>query len=437
MTEKLLHFIWGFGYFNPSKLTTIAGEPVRIIRKGRLNANAGPDFLDAQVQIGTVTLAGSIELHLKTTDWDRHRHEGDPNYRNVILHVVYKHDQDLPHTIPVVELQPRISTVLIGRYEALMQNSAVVACGKDIATVPGLVVTSWKERLLAERLTRKADLVFSFLDATNGHWEEAAWWLLARTFGMQVNTDAFESIARSIPVKLLARQRESLHQVEAVLFGQARLLTRPFAESYPNLLRREYTHLQAKYRLKPVFAPLKFMRMRPSNFPTVRLAQLAMLVHTSQHLLSKILDAGSLDEVTAWLGVTANDYWHYHYRFGEETAFQPKRLGADMIRTIVINTVAPLLFAYGLFHKKEAYGARALQWLDETAPEHNAVTKGFEALGLSNKTAFDSQALLQLKKEYCDQKQCLSCAIGNAILGREPGTDQDQAPQSTFTSISG
>jgi hypothetical protein len=421
MTEKLLHFIWSFGYFNPSQLTTTAGEGLRIVQKGTLNANAGPDFLNAKVQIGSVMLAGSIELHLKTTDWERHRHEGDPNYRNVILHVVYEHDDVLPHAIPVLELQPRISTVLIGRYESLMQNSALVACGKDIATVRPLTLASWKERLVAERLTRKAELVFAFLKTSNGHWEEAFWWLLARNFGMQVNSDAFEAIARSIPLTLLARQRESLHQVEAVLFGQAGLLTRAFTESYPNLLRREYAHIQAKYMLKPVFAALRFMRMRPSNFPTVRLAQLAMLIHTSQHLFTRLLEAGSLEEINAWLGVTANDYWHYHYRFDEETAYQPKRLGTDMVKTIVINTVAPMLFAYGQFHGQEAYQVKAVQWLEETTPERNAVTKSFEALGLSNGSAFDSQALLQLKKEYCDEKRCLACAIGNALLRKEPG----------------
>ncbi|MDB5196431.1 MAG: hypothetical protein JWP88_802 [Flaviaesturariibacter sp.] len=420
MTEKLLHFIWGFGYFNQSNLATMSGESLVVLNKGSLNTHAGPDFLSAKVKVGGLTLAGSIELHLKTSDWVKHQHQDDPNYSNVILHVVYKHDADLPHSIPVLELQPRISSLLIDRYEWLMQNSEAIACSKELNSVRDLTLLSWKERLLVERLALKSQTVFSFLEETGQHWEEAFWWLLARNFGMKVNADAFESIARSIPFNLLAKQKNSIHQLEAVLFGQAGLLSTTFAESYPQLLKREYMFLQSKYDLKPTFTSIQFLRMRPGSFPTLRLAQLAMLIHHSQHLFSKLLEAQEVKEIETWLRVTANDYWHYHYRFEEVSEFKPKRLGEEMVRNIIINTFIPVLFAYGLRQGKEAFKQRALEWLASSKPENNAITQLYEQAGLANQSAFDSQALIQLKNEYCNPKRCLECAIGNAILKREP-----------------
>ncbi|MCW3073945.1 MAG: hypothetical protein JWP69_1014 [Flaviaesturariibacter sp.] len=420
MTEKLLHFIWSFGYFNQSHLTTIDGQAVHIITKGVLNKNAGPDFQAAKIRIGDVLLAGSVELHLKTTDWQKHKHEDDPNYKNVILHVVYEHDQTLAHSIPVLELQPLISSLLLQRYEQLLYNSEAIACGKEIVSVKELTWLAWKERLIAERLTCKSDSIFSFLKETNDHWEEAFWWLLARNFGMKVNADAFEAIARSIPINVLAKQKSSIHQIEALLFGQAGLLTASFEEEYARLLQREYSFLKQKYNLKPTFAAIQFLRMRPGNFPTLRLAQLAMLIHTSQHLFSKILEAKRLVEVEAWLNVTANDYWHYHYRFDEEGSFKPKRLGAEMLKNIIINTVVPTLFAYGIYQKNETLKAKALHWLEELKPENNAITQSFQQLQVANASAFDSQALIQLRNEYCHQKRCLECAVGLAILKRAP-----------------
>lgn len=422
MTEKLLHFIWSLGYFNQNHLSATTGEAVKIIAAGSLNKNGGPDFLNAKVQVGAVTLAGSVELHLKTSDWQKHKHEEDANYKNVILHVVYQHDHELAHAIPVLELQPHISSLLINRYDRLMQNSEVIACGNEIATVKPLTWLSWKERLVAERLTRKAETIFAYLQHTKAHWEEVFWWLLARNFGMKVNAEAFEAIARSIPLQALAKQKSSIHQMEAILFGQAGLLNHSFVEDYPKLLQREYHFLKTKYALQPTFVAIHFLRMRPGNFPTVRLAQLAMLVHRSQHLFSKLLEANTLKEIQVWLQVSANDYWHSHYRFDETSDYKPKRLGSDMIKNIIINTIVPLLFAYGLYHRQEKFKTKALQWLEEMKAESNAITNLFQQLSIGNESAFDSQSLIQLKNEYCNPKRCLDCAIGNALLKKEPAS---------------
>jgi hypothetical protein len=416
MTEKLLHYIWQSGYFNQSHLLTNSGEQVRIISKGVLNKNQGPDFSSAMIGIGDTVLAGSVEMHLKTSDWEKHNHSQDENYRNVILHVVYQHDKDLDHPIPVLELQPLIPALLLDRYEMLMNTPESIACGKEISGINPLTWSSWKERVLVERLTRRSENIFGLLEQTNGHWEEVFWWMFARNFGIRVNADAFEAIARSLPLRLLVKHKHSIHQVEALLFGQANLLGGEFQEDYPNLLKREYNFLRKKYNLVPAFAAVHFLRMRPANFPTVRLAQLAMVIHNSNHLFSKLVEEDSLSVVQGSLQVTANDYWHYHYRFEEICSFKPKKTGAMIIDNIVINTIVPVLFAHGLYHGNEQTRMKALAWLQELSIEDNRIINLFMELSVTAKSAFDSQALVELKNEYCDAKRCLECAVGAALL---------------------
>ncbi|OSZ79833.1 hypothetical protein CAP36_00785 [Chitinophagaceae bacterium IBVUCB2] len=415
MTERLLQFIWQFQYFNKGELQTTARETIQIKFPGQYNTNQGPDFSDAQVKIGNTTWAGTIELHIKTSDWKRHHHQLDKNYNNVILHVVWEDDEE-HNEIPVLQLNGRVSKILLDRYEELMNAEFFIPCEKNIAVVKDITWRSWKDRLLAERLLRKAALVETQLSQNNYHWEETFWWMLARNFGIKVNADAFEAIAKSIPINVLAKHKNQIHQLEALLLGQAGLLKEKFADDYPQLLQREYKFLQAKYKLNLIHHPIHFLRMRPGNFPTIRLAQLAMLITTSTHLFSKIKDTASLKDVKTWLDATANDYWHYHYRFDELTAFKKKHLGVAMIDNIIINTVAPVLFAYGNYHREEKYKSKALKWLEETAAETNSITKGFQLIGAEHKNAFDSQALIELRNEYCVKKRCLDCAIGNSLL---------------------
>jgi len=421
MTERLLQFIWQFQYFNKSELATSAGETARVIFPGQFNTNQGPDFSDAKIKIGDTTWAGTIELHIKTSDWKKHNHHKDDNYNNVILHVVWEDDAGQQTSIPVLELKGRVPKILLQRYGELMNAAGFVACKNSIHTVRDIIWTSWKERLLAERLMRKAKAIENYLQQSNYHWEEIFWWLLSRNFGMKVNGDAFEEMARSIPLNILARHKNQVHQLEALLLGQAGLLKENTdsyrdKEDYPLMLKKEYQFYKNKYKLKPASGTVFFLRMRPGNFPTIRLAQLAMLVHESAHLFSKIKEASSVKEVKKWFDVTANDYWHYHYRFDETSSFKKKNLGAAMIDNIIINTIAPMLFAYGSYHNEEKYKQKALQWLEETSAENNSITRGFQKLKIENKNAFDSQALIELKNEYCDKKRCLDCSVGNAIL---------------------
>lgn len=415
MTERLLQFIWQFQYFNKNELTCGSGEVLRILFPGQYNSNQGPDFSNAKIRIGNTMWAGSIELHIQTSDWEKHRHHHDKNYNNVILHVVWE-DDGTANTIPVLELKSRVPKILLQRYEELMHAGSFIPCEKNIHTAGELTWKSWKERLLVERLLRKSKMIEDYLHQNNHHWEETLWWLLARNFGMKVNAEAFEMIARSIPSKLLAKRFIECYQLEALLFGQAGLLAGRFEDEYASLLQQEYRFQKKGYALRHVHAPLHFLRMRPGNFPTIRLAQLAMLLHKSRHLFSKIREAGSVNEIRQCFDITASDYWHDHYRFDETSVFKKKRTGAAMIDNIIINTVVPVVFAYGNYCNEQKYKDRALQWLEETEAEINSITNGFAQLNIKSRDAYDSQALIELKNEYCNKKNCLDCRIGNNLL---------------------
>lgn len=417
MTERLLQYIWQFQHFNRHQLTTLNGEPVYVFSPGIYNTNQGPDFFNARVKIGQFTWSGSVELHLHTSDWNKHAHEHDPHYSNVILHVVWEDDGPV-NDLPVLELKYRIPNILLQHYQSLLQSTAFIPCGKKITSLQDIAWQSWKDRLLAERLLRKANMTGTLLRQNNFHWEETFWWLLARSFGNYLNADFFESVARSVPLALLARHKNQLHQLEGMLLGQAGLLNRPLEEDYAILLQKEYQFLRRKYQLKPVHGQPVFLRMRPVNFPTVRFAQLAMLVHQTTHLFTRVKEAVNVKEIRQWLDVTANDYWHYHYRLDETSSFRPKRLGTAMIDSIIINTIIPILFTYGHFHQEEPLKEKVLQWLEDLPPESNALIEGYRGLGMRTRTASDTQALLELKSQYCNQRKCLDCAVGNAILKR-------------------
>lgn len=420
MNEKLLQYIWQFQCFQQYEIFTQNGEPLRIIHPGTHNCNQGPDFLDAKIQTGDTVWAGNIELHVRSSDWMSHQHDGDANYKNIILHVVWQDDLVIHQPFPVLELMNKVPKLLLDKYSNLMQSPVFIPCEKNIHQVEILVFNKWKERLLVERLVEKSRFILDMLAENNNHWEETFWWSLAKSFGGPINGEAFEKTARTIPLNVLAKHKNQVQQIEALLLGQANLLTGDFKDEYSNMLQNEYRYLQKKYQLQPAGIPLHFLRMRPSGFPTVRLAQLAMLVTQSKHLFSKIIAADSVKAVLRLLDVTANDYWHYRYVPDEPSAFKKKNLGRQMASGIVINTIVPVLFAYGMYLDENKYKLRALEWLETLGAEQNNITMGFARLGITVKTAFDSQSLLQLKNQYCSKKSCLNCAVGNSILKKMP-----------------
>jgi len=420
MNERLLQFIWQFQYYNKQQLYTSQGEALHIERPGTWNHHQGPDFSEAIIQVGHTKWVGNIELHLRSSDWHKHRHASDSNYTNIILHVVWEEDAAVHdvngNIVPTLVLQPLIPKLLLERYAQMMETLVVVPCHSFLPVLDNLGWCAWKERLAAERLERRSTQILSLLKQSGHHWEEVFWWLLAANFGIKVNSALFELIAKTIPVNLLAKHRNQIQQLEALLLGQANLLAGKYEDDYAILLQKEYRFLKKKYQLHPVNKQPAFLRMRPAAFPTIRLAQLAMLVYQSSHIFSLIKEIKECKKVQDMFMVTANDYWHYHYRFDEMAPFQPKHLGKQMAENILINTVIPVLFAYGLYSKEESYKEKAIQWSYELPPEQNQITRQWQRSGISHRSALDSQALIELTNHYCIHKRCLDCAVGNRIL---------------------
>lgn len=422
MKEDILQYIWKFQYYNKSELRCTDGQALSIFHPGNQNSNQGPDFTQAKIKIEETTWAGNIEVHVESGHWNLHKHTGDPNYDNIILHVVWKHDVEIKdvsgNNLPTLELQSRVSKILLEKYRQLMLHPKFIACESQLNELNELTLSHWKQRLVAERLIAKSAAILEDLEKANGHWEEVFWWYLAANFGLKVNSAIFKQVAQSLPVSIVAKHKHNLLQLEALLFGQAGLMEEEFEDKYALMLQKEYRFYQKKYSLKPVNGELFFLRMRPANFPTIRLAQMAKLIYESEHLFSKIKATSSVKEVKKMFDLTANDYWHYHYVFDRKTDYKEKKLGKQMIENIIINTVVPVLFAYGLHKDENSYKEKAISWLEDLSPEKNSITNGFTNLKFTNKNAFDSQAFIQLKKHYCDHKLCLQCSIGNSILKR-------------------
>ncbi|MEO8173485.1 MAG: DUF2851 family protein [Sediminibacterium sp.] len=420
MNERLLQFIWQFQYYNKQKLSTSNGEVLYVEKPGTWNHHQGPDFSEAVIRIGHTKWVGNIELHLRSSDWYKHRHESDHNYTNIILHVVWEEDQPVydlhGNLFPTLVLQSLIPKLLLERYAQMMETLVVIPCRSFLPAMDHLNWSAWKERLAAERLERKSEHILALLKLSNYHWEEVFWWMLAANFGIKVNSALFEMMARSISTNILAKHKNQIHQLESLLLGQANLLSGKYEDDYALLLQKEYRFLKKKYSLQPVNKQPAFLRMRPATFPTIRLAQLAMLLFQSSHLFSSIKEIKDCKKMQEIFMVTANDYWHYHYRFDDPAAFQHKHLGKQMAENILINTVIPVLFAYGLYSKEELYKEKAIQWLYELPAEQNQLTRQWQLMGIGHRCALDSQALIELTNHYCADKRCLDCAVGNRIL---------------------
>lgn len=421
MQEDFLHYLWRLKRFDLSQLQTTQGEPIEILAAGECNANSGPDFVEARIRIGDTLWAGNVEMHLRSSDWRRHRHQDDPAYGNVILHVVLEEDEPVfrasGERLPCLELRRRIAPGLAAIYRRLLSNAHWIPCQQQFFKIPALTRNLWLERLAVERLESKIQIIRERLQQNGRNWEETFYQFLARSFGVKVNADPFEQLARQLPLTLLLKHKASLFQVEALLFGQAGLLPDNLADEYPRRLLKEYLFLQRKYGLSPMpGVGWKLLRLRPANFPTIRLAQFATLIFQSGHLFSKTLAAQTTKEIENMFEVRLSNYWKNHYVFDKLSPRQTKVLGRTTIHLIIINTIVPFLFLYGQERHEKRYQEKAFRFLEELPPENNNIIEGWKVLGMEPETAFQTQALLELKSRYCDRRRCLQCAIGNAIL---------------------
>ncbi len=420
MKEEFLQFIWKHRLFNTTNQKTTSGEPVEIISTGQPNHDSGPDFFNARIKIGETIWAGNIEIHQKSSHWYVHHHNTDAAYENVILHVV--EHQDCPvliksQKLPTLEI--RYPRSIRDNYEQLLNSERWIACEERLAEVDPFVLRFWFSSLMTERLQSKTAEIQNLLNQNKNNWNETFYQLLARNFGMKTNALPFELLAKSLPLQVLSRHKNDLFQIEALLFGQSGLLNETLlGDDYYLALRKEYSFLFQKYKLAGIESHLwKFMRLRPINFPTIRIAQLSMLVHRSSALFSRIVETENLDELRKLFDVSASGYWDTHYRFNKVSEEnRPKRLGETTFDNQVINTIAPILFVYGEQHLNQEMKDRALLFLDKMAPETNQIIRKWNDLGIGSRSAFETQALLQLKNKYCDLKKCLNCQLGAKII---------------------
>lgn len=408
--------------FNKSDLTTTDGRKVTILDVGKHNHHAGPDFFNSKVIIDDTTWAGNVEIHVSERDWSQHGHQKDDAYNNVVLHVVYQADGTSKNAagneIPVVELLARISRRQIDLYESFVKSRLYIPCQNRIHEVDDFLTSSWLERLLVERLERKSVAILHRLQNNTGDWKQTFFEQLASNFGFKTNAIPMEMLARSIPVQLLAKYQHNLNLLEALIFGQAGLLGEQFEGEYPRKLQNEYAYLRKKHRLVPISAVgWKFGRMRPPNFPTIRLAQLSALIAHSRGLFSKIIECGEQERLKSFFEVSASEYWISHHHFDQpSTRKTAKRIGHSSRENILINTVVPFLFAFSRHVDSKEHMEIALQLINGLSAENNSVVRKMIDIGFPAGNAGRSQALLELKTQYCDEKKCLNCAVGGQLL---------------------
>ncbi|MBO4810228.1 MAG: DUF2851 family protein [Prevotella sp.] len=427
--EQLLHYVWKHKMLPLTPLATTDGREVEVIDPGLHNRNAGPDFFNAKVRIGGTLWVGNVELHLRSADWYAHGHDRDPHYNNVVLHVVSQADAEVltedGKYLPQMELQ--VPLQVKEHYEELLHADRYPPCYKVVGQLSSLLVHSWMAALQTERLEQKTQAIARRAELAQGSWEDAFFQTLARNYGFGINGEAFEQWAQGIPLNAVGKHRDDLFQVEAFFMGQAGLLTPgsipqrhrddALQEGYFTRLRNEYLYLQHKFQLQPMdYAAWRFLRLRPQNFPHIRIAQMATLYHERRLGLSTLLECQSVEQLRQLMATHVTPYWETHYGFGAESAKSGKWLSKASADLLIINTAIPMLFAVGRHRHNEDLCDRAFDLLEQMKAERNHIITMWQECGLPVKTAGDSQALIQLKREYCDRKECLRCRFGYEYL---------------------
>lgn len=423
MQESFIIYLWQFQYFNKRELHTTDGQPVTIINKGLHNPYSGPDFTNARIRIGEVEWAGNIEMHVFSSSWMDHQHHFNKAYDTVVLHVVWRNDRSVARldgtVIPVLELHDRVDPALVHEFRQLLNSPEQIPCSAMLSQVQEITKIAMIERTLMERLERKVSDIMQTFQSVQHDWEETCYRWLARNFGFKVNGPTFDALAARTPFRFLLRSAGSLLQVEALLFGQAGFLEEPLHDDYHRSLHQEYTVLARKFSLQEDRlhrSHWHFLRLRPANFPTLRIAQFASILHKQRHLFASLMEAPNIDDIAHLFHADPSVYWHRHYRFAEPTTERPGCMGRASIQNIIINTVVPLLVAYGKYIDDETRIQRALRFLRELPPEENSVTEQWATCGIATPNAFDSQGLHGMLDHYCLRRRCLSCLIGASLV---------------------
>jgi hypothetical protein len=418
--ETLLHYVWKHKLYAPDSFQTIEGFALEIIDPGIYNTHAGPDFFNAKIKLDNRIWVGNVEIHTCSSDWYKHKHDENKAYNSVILHAVEIMDEkdvrdESGRLVPQWIL--KIPHHILENYNYFLSKDCSILCLEKIHEIPEIYLSDWKTALLTERMERKTNTALQLLQDYNNDWNEVFYITLARNFGFGVNNDAFERLAKSLPLKYILKHSHSTEQVEALFLGQAGLLEAEIPDDYYLLLRQEYQFLSKKYSLQKLESHIfKSLRIRPGNFPHIKTVQLAGFMRKEQSLFSKILEIDDIKDYRPLFFSNVSEYWEKHYHFEKESVKKKKNLSLSAIDILLINTVVPILFAYGKKKDRAFFMEKAFELLESLKPENNFIINAFTKAGLSVSHAGDSQALIQLKREYCEQKKCVFCRIGHKLL---------------------
>jgi hypothetical protein len=424
MKEEFLHYLWKYNLYDPESLIDNDGNKIIVIHPGEYNRDAGPDFFNSRVCIDGTEWAGNVEIHIRSSHFDNHGHSRDPVFNNLVLHIVAENDKQVFNSrgqeILTVELA--FDEDLYEKYTCLINNPFVIACQNEISRFDGFYIRHWLHSLLIERLEDKSGLVLKVFYETGNDWDETFYRLLSRYFGFRVNAEPFEMLATALPFRIIRKHADNNFQIEALLFGTSGMLEEglfrdALADDYYRELIREYKILSSKYSLQPLHGWIwKFSRLRPVNFPTVRISQLASMLSVAGGVFSKILETSDIKRLKKLFEVSASDYWNDHYVFGKKSRTQAKSTGAQATDILLINAVLPALFVYGKLRDNNEICERAILFLESINPEENRIIEEWESAGIDVESAFYSQALIQLRNNYCKKRRCLECRIGNKLI---------------------
>jgi len=419
MKEDFLHYVWKYQKFPYTNLTTTQGESLQVLHVGFHNHHDGPDFKQVQLLIGSLKWVGSVELHLKSSDWYRHNHQVDQNYDTVVLHVVWEDDiavcREEGSQLPTLVLKDLVSKDLLRYYEnSLLKPTAFIPCQDQLSRFPQPLFELWKERLFVGRLEEKSQRIHLLLEERKNDWEAVLFNLLSQNFGLNVNGESFFELAKSIPFKVIRKLQHKKMALEALFMGQVGMLSPEMPSPYGIRLWEEFNYVKHKFALSSPPISMQFMRLRPDNFPTIRLAQLAGLYAFSSQIFAKIFDRKTLN--TKWMTeVGVSSYWTTHYTFEKTSRKRSKNISPAFVDLLKVNTLIPLYFCYNRAQGKDPT-AIVFDMMHEIKPEKNTIVEGFKALGVKANNALDTQSFLQLKKYYCQAKKCLLCPVGVHLL---------------------
>ncbi len=427
MKEEFLHYLWKYSLYNADSLLDSDGKLITVIHPGEYNRDAGPDFFNSRLLIGDTVWAGNVEIHIRASHFNLHGHQHDPAFNNVILHVVAENDRKVfnERGEELLTTEIKFDQTLFEKYQSLVNNPYIIACQDEFSKVDKILVHSWLGSLVIERLQEKSEMILRILDDNGNDWDETFYRLLSRYFGFRVNTEPFEMLAGAIPFRIIRKHADNRFQIEALLYGTAGMLEEglfkdALSDEYYLNLNKEFRILSSKYSLKPLHGWIwKFSRLRPANFPTVRISQLALMLSVSGGLFSKVLETFDVISLKRLFEVSASEYWNDHFVFGRKSRKSSKNTGSQATDILLINAVIPAIFVFGKSRDRRDICERALDFLESVEAEDNKIISEWQKAGMVVESAFDSQALIQLRNEYCKSRKCLSCRIGSKIISLE------------------